>query len=543
MIHWMLFSTLATALFYGIYCLAFRRDRWLQLSRWYLMAALLFSLVYPLVRFPDLPLFAKTPVVMLEAVNIASAGNVSTPQATVQVASASNVMLFAVYLSGATLSLILLSVQTGRLLHRLRRMGWHTRVQLLDDDTPPYSFFSHIIIGTREMSDEELQCVLAHEQEHVRLGHTMDVLLMRLMCCAAWFNPFAWLMLRELRAVHEYQADVAVQQGKVYLRLLYRQATGIGYGHITNKFNSINIKNRIVMMNKQKSRFGAWKALAVLPVAAALMAFGGRSDSDYTTDGVSGKTLVTVNYHKAGAKKLPFIRFGYLSCHSKLDLVDGDRWEGTVTCQGEGWGTSYNNWELSDFFTSKGKADGRMLNRYEKRLLKDVDRQLDKGLDNGSLACLAQVKAEQGDVDMLCTATWENGTANGDADIVLCFSEVVPAKIQTKAIVADSVYDVVEVQPEFPGGMEALFKYLAENISYPEQAKKDGVQGRVFVRFIIEADGSVTGAKVLRGIGGGCDEEAMRVVEAMPKWKPGMQSGKPVRVQFNLPITFKLYDK
>ena len=132
------------------------------------------------------------------------------------------------------------------------------------------------------MSEEELQMVLAHEGEHVRQGHSMDVLVARLMCCVAWFNPFAWLMLRELRAVHEYQADAAAQKdmNKAYLCLLYRQTTGFGYGHITNNFHSINLKKRITMMKRKKTRYGAWKMLAVLPLAALLMMVGCKSDGE-----------------------------------------------------------------------------------------------------------------------------------------------------------------------------------------------------------------------------------------------------------------------
>jgi protein TonB len=88
--------------------------------------------------------------------------------------------------------------------------------------------------------------------------------------------------------------------------------------------------------------------------------------------------------------------------------------------------------------------------------------------------------------------------------------------------------------------MEALTKYLSENIKYPEQAKKDKIQGKVYISFVVEKDGSVADAKVLRGIGGGCDEEALRVVNAMPKWTPGKMRNTPVRVQFNLPVVFKL---
>lgn len=106
---------------------------------------------------------------------------------------------------------------------------------------------------------------------------------------------------------------------------------------------------------------------------------------------------------------------------------------------------------------------------------------------------------------------------------------------------ADSkVFTVVEQKPEFVGGNKALIQYLAKNIKYPKQAKKKGIQGRVFVSFIIEKDGSVSHAKILKGIGGGCDKEALKVVEQMPKWIPGKQSGENVRVAFTLPINFKL---
>lgn len=105
----------------------------------------------------------------------------------------------------------------------------------------------------------------------------------------------------------------------------------------------------------------------------------------------------------------------------------------------------------------------------------------------------------------------------------------------------DSVYRVVETMPEFPGGTEALMNYLASNIKYPEAAKKDSVTGRVFVQFIVEKDGNVSGTKVLRGIGSGCDKEAVRVISGMPNWKPGLdENKKPVRVEYNIPIKYAL---
>ncbi len=102
------------------------------------------------------------------------------------------------------------------------------------------------------------------------------------------------------------------------------------------------------------------------------------------------------------------------------------------------------------------------------------------------------------------------------------------------------IFTVVEEQPGYPGGDESRIKYLQENIKYPDEAKELGVQGKVFVTFVVEVDGSITDVRVLRGIGAGCDEEAIRVVRNMPRWVPGKQRGVPVRVQFNLPIKFTL---
>ena len=417
MIRWMIFSTLAAGVFYGLYCLTLRRDRWLQLSLWYLLLALGFSIMFPFFSLPERLASASQSVIP------AGGYQATLNEIEISATPASHaISLMDVYLIGLALCaaylLFQLVVQAVKIImlrqkHTVYRSGdgfdipSGSSLILLDNDTAPYSFFRQIVVGTHGLTDEELRCILAHESFHVGKLHSFDILFARLMCCLAWFNPFAWLLMRELSAVHEYQADAASLDScsrESYLHLLYRQVTGIGYGHITNNFQSINIKKRIVMMNRTTTRFGAWKTLVALPVAALLLMVGCKPAAQDPQQTETAQTEVTEN-----------------------------------TPEGE-------------------------------------------------------------------------------------------------------VFQVVEVEPQFEGGLEALYKYLAENIKYPEQAKSDGIQGRVFVRFVIEADGSVTSAQVLRGIGGGCDEEALRVVEAMPKWTPGMQQGKPVRVQFNLPITFKLQE-
>ena len=420
MLRWILFSTLASGLFYGLYCLTLRRDRWLQLSRAYLIITLAFSLALPFIRLPQR---VVNDMVAVPVPQIFQGDEITvTPDGMVDngIDMLPAIWTFGMVLTAAYVVFQLIAQGIAILVLRRKYTVYGaddgfliprgTSLILVPDDTAPYSFFNQIVVGNCDLSDEELRCILAHESLHVRRAHSFDLLAMRLMCCVLWFNPFAWLLTRELRAVHEYQADAASLDScsrESYLHLLYQQVTGIGYGHITNNFQSINIKKRIVMMNKTTTRFGAWKALVALPVAALLLMVG---------------------------------------CKPATPEAD---------------------------------------------------------------ASAAQPQ------------------------------EVV---VNTNDTIYNDLGHPVEVDPEFPGGMEAMMKYLAENIKYPEQAKSEGIQGRVFVRFVIEADGSVTNAQVLRGIGGGCDEEALRVVNAMPNWTPGKQQGKPVRVQFNLPITFKLQE-
>ena len=99
---------------------------------------------------------------------------------------------------------------------------------------------------------------------------------------------------------------------------------------------------------------------------------------------------------------------------------------------------------------------------------------------------------------------------------------------------------MVEENPEFIGGMAKLYEYLGKNIQYPEMAKENGIQGKVFVQFVVDKDGSLTDVQAIKGIGAGCDEEAVRVISKAKKWKPGKQRGRAVKVRMILPITFKL---
>ena len=129
-----------------------------------------------------------------------------------------------------------------------------------------------------------------------------------------------------------------------------------------------------------------------------------------------------------------------------------------------------------------------------------------------------------------------------EATVMTEVKEFTPVVVvqEEEEISEEVIFTVVEDQPSYPGGEEARIRYLQENLRYPQMAREAGIQGTVFVTFVVERDGSVTDVRVLRGIGGGCDEEAVRVVQNMPRWNPGRQRGQPVSFKFKIPIRFLL---
>ena len=157
--------------------------------------------------------------------------------------------------------------------------------------------------------------------------------------------------------------------------------------------------------------------------------------------------------------------------------------------------------------------------------------------DNAIAGAKTQTGTETGAMNGTEDANGDNTTITDKLPLV-----VVEKPKTTAAAVDTTTYTLVmiEQQPTFPNGEAALFKYFANNLKYPAMARESSIEGTVYVQFTIAKDGSITGTKVLRGIGGGCNEEAMRVINAMPNWKPGRQQGNAVKVKYTLPIKFKL---
>lgn len=121
--------------------------------------------------------------------------------------------------------------------------------------------------------------------------------------------------------------------------------------------------------------------------------------------------------------------------------------------------------------------------------------------------------------------------------LIFSFVFALPAAMAQEA---DKIYSLADEQPAYPGGMSAFFKYVQSDMQYPPSAKAKGIEGRVFVEYIVEKDGSISGAKILKSLNGDCDKEALRLITSSAKWTPGKIDGKAVRVKMALPLNFKL---
>ena len=168
-------------------------------------------------------------------------------------------------------------------------------------------------------------------------------------------------------------------------------------------------------------------------------------------------------------------------------------------------------------------------------------------MEDGNLACTKVLKGLGYGCDEAALEVFEgmpNWMPAMQRGKAICYPYEVPVFFgQKQEIVEQELIHVVENMPEYPGGFDALLDFINGNLEYPQEAKDAEIEGKVFVSFIVEKDGSLSSIKLLRGIGYGCDEAAMDVVRKMPKWKPATQRGKPVRMQYQFPVNFKLENK
>ena len=438
-------TSVAFALFFGLYLLLFRRDTFLVAKRIYLLASLLFSALMPFITFhlsaDEKP---RIPTAWLSEVVVVPFS--SQAHAKAEVLDWQNVLVTAMFMVSIVF-LIRFGLQlfeVFRLKYRnlSRKVNGYTVINISDNQVSPFSFFKWIFAGANTWEQDVENEILRHEMVHVKQWHSADVMLSELFCIVFWWNPFVWCYRREIRINHEYLADRGVLSvgfnPQQYQYLLLQTLAITNRIPINNHFNVSQLKQRIAMMNKKQSPMpSVAKYLLMMPLAGLLIAG---------------------NAVKA----------------SPMKLLDGISENAVTSKSGEETRSQAEANGLTSSKTVTSKEDNTQFNEKKNEVKKK------------------------------------------------------------KAFVG------VEQMPQFQGGENALMDYLSQNIRYPKVAAENGIQGRVTVRFIIDETGLVTDAVVIKGLDPSCDQEAIRVVKAMPKWIPGKQNGEVVPVYYTLPISYRL---
>ena len=403
----------------------------------------------------------------------------------------------------------------------------------------PFSWFSWVVVSEEDLKDGVRE-ILVHETAHARAGHSWDIMIADAVIIMQWFNPIAWIMKNCLKDIHEFEADEAVINSGVnarqYQLLIIKKAVGARLYSIANSFNHSLTKKRITMMCKEKSKM--WrcaKALYIVPVAAiAALAFTtvetvNATESEHLS---KGSEFVANNERECIENCI-----SYSDCTVKPQFPGGeaayrewlDSFSEPLAVKAEG-----ATYDIDFFFvvTKKGKVADYLVgtvgsstlnHETKKSLNKEFDR-MRESLPDGWTPGEVDGKP----VDVCMTVKFTN--VSKDVDV-----KPVPEDDE------DKVYQVCEKAPEFPGGMDAMMKYLYENIKYPAEAEAAGKDGRAIVQFIVKKDGSIGNVEIIRSSGdNSLDTEAIRVIASMPKWNPGTQGGKPVNVKFTLPVVFKV---
>ena len=439
--------------------------------------------------------------------------------------------LVLVYFAGLFFVIVRHLWSLGRMLYLIR----HSRCERLDNGIrlvvhrrklAPFSWMRYIVISETDLK-ESGHHILVHEMAHIHYRHSWDLLLTEACAWLQWFNPAIWLLKQELQNIHEYEADEEVlRQGinaKEYQMLLIKKAVGARLYSIANSFNHSSLKKRITMMLKKKSNpWARLKYLYVLPLAVIAVAAFARPEISSELDEISA------------------VKVNDLTAIMKTEEVKSPEKHPAkeIKVQGQVLEKSTNTPVVGANVIIKGTTSGTIT---------DLDGNFVISMPVGATLSVSYInmKTKELTITEKLIGKIKSLKVYLEGEITTKTQEVVVVGYGGGEEASDEVpvFQVVEEMPEFPGGMGECLKFLGKNIKYPVEAQKAGVQGKVIVQFVVEKDGNIANPKVVRSIDPDLDGEAIRVISIMPKWKPGMQKGQPVRVKYTVPVTFRLDGK
>lgn len=490
LINYAIEANLGLLLFYALYLLLLRKETDFRANRIYLLASIAASLVFPLFSLTEgvQPNVIPTVDYLLPELIVGSGASLTTPAVgkTFSITSA----LFYSYTAVTSLLLLFFLFQLIRLVVFLS--GQPSRqvngIHIIETNRPmpPFSFFKWVVIGTAEsLSEAEKEQIVTHERAHAQQWHSADLLLVHLLRVIFWFNPVVWLYKSTLSQLHEFEADQQSTDEKSllpYCTLLAKVAMAQSGFAMAHHFNKSLTLKRIKMMNTLKQQMKRWKV--VVAFATSIIFFVTVSCQDQLND------VKTVNENSTMALVMP----------AKVTE------------------------KLNEMKATSPSAEFVVVQ------LNDEGKKVIQRIPSEKITRL-EILHEQNEE-----------TKEMESFMIMELNEKITAVLEQTS--TGDIFTIVEESATPEGGIEAFFKFIAQEIKYPAEARQKGIEGRVFVEFIVNKDGTISNVKPVKGIGAGCDEEAARVVSLSPtRWNPGKQRGQVVRQRMVLPITFKMDNK
>ncbi|HTJ49829.1 MAG TPA: M56 family metallopeptidase [Cyclobacteriaceae bacterium] len=490
-INYLIEANIGLLLFLLFYKLILNNETNFKFKRTYLVGGLIASLLFPLLKINlfagDIPSISNAVYLLPEVV--VGAHQTQHVDAGFQFFTITN-MLLCIYATGVVFFLIRLAIQLIDLYKLTQKfpgyvLGNKYTIIEMNHPFPTFSFFRYIIVGDADqLTDDEKKIIINHERVHVDKLHSIDVLLAELLTITFWFNPFMRTYKKLLTNLHEFQADEkATEQHDVkqYCNLLARVALMSADFKLANHFNNSLTLKRINMMKTSKRKLNHWKVAASAIIVCGFFFVVACQDQVVTEATELAKLSTIVSDLPADVQK---------------------------------------------------KFDELQASNPDKRYLV-IEPTTEQGKDR--IASLEQNKIAS--INVITPTAKPNEPVR--TFMIIEYNEQVK-QIAEGAKTADDVYTIVDQSAEFPGGMDAYYKYLMTNIKYPLQARQQKISGNVFVEFIVQTDGTLTNIKVLKGLDESINHEALRLLEESPKWIPAKQNNVAVKQKLVMPINFIL---
>ena len=393
-----------------------------------------------------------------------------------------------------------------------------------------FTFFSWIFVDKNNPANT--QEIIHHEEAHIKYAHSYDLVLLNILAVPFWWLPSIWLTIKELKQLHEYQADqfaLSSNSYKNYARTLINYTLTRQGLMLTNSFNDTPLTKRLAFMKQLKKKISPWKTVSVLLVLSMTI---------YT---FSCQEMTTQELDKQ------VIEEQIAADNDIFQVVDNPpEFPGGITEFYNYVGSSlkYTDKALKEKISGKIfvemviNTDGTVGNvTVLKGIGSGLDEEAKRVVANSPTWTPGSHKEHKVRVKMVLPITFRHPDYPELEEIPL-----IQEKSHTSGDLDNSklVEVPIDKMPEYPDGIKNFYKYVQENLKYPEEAKKMGLEGKVFVQFKVNTDGSISNVRINRGIGASCDEEAKRIVENSQNWLPMEADGKAMAMTMVIPIEFRL---